>query len=101
MFTPTGCVNEVIYPKSLEPRFIVTRNAEKKRLRYDCQDEAPFTIWNLQCGLIRRLFAVLRPLAGMDEEAMVCCSKNVRDTRFVDAYNLPTVAHNLATQVTT
>ena len=48
VLTPTGCVNELIHTKALEARPMFIRQAKKKHLRYDCQDETLFTICRLQ-----------------------------------------------------
>ena len=59
MFAPTGCVNDVIYPKALETRLIHIRQAEEKDPQYDFYDENRSAIWHLRDRLSRRRATVI------------------------------------------
>ena len=48
MLAPRGCVCELIHPKTLKLRLMLIREAEKKRIGYDGQGEAPLAIRYLQ-----------------------------------------------------
>ena len=74
MLAPRGCVCELIYPKALKLCLVFIRQAEKKRIGYDGQGEAPLAIRHRQDRLIGGQAAVV--FAEMDEETMVGCEKN-------------------------
>ena len=74
VLAPRGYVGELIYPKALKPGPVKIRIAEKKRIRYDSQDEALLSLGHFQDQLIRGQATVV--FAEMNEEAAVCCMKD-------------------------